>query len=473
MTLQKIWILTLGLVLFPFFSEASQQLSLQDYLKQVSALNGNFLAASKLAESYSLREAEGRGDFNPSLTGNFYYTDSHLAPLTSLSTTQTITWGGSLGLQTKLRTGTNINFSYSSLNYNYVGSPLYYPPPFYYNSPTLTLTQPLWKDFWAAYSKANEEAQVTSLKAQGLLQHFTKQQILFNSEMTYWKLSLYKQIVQADLDAIARTEKILKWNERRVAMNVSDKADVLESRAALKLKEFALQTDMEILRQTASQFNILRGRPGDLVNETLVQMDSVISGKISEEIKRTATRLDTLAAEQNAYSQRARAEANLEQLKPDVSLYGTGQFSGNNSNLTTATNNSWSSNNPLYTVGLKFTLSLDRDLVDNAREGNRAAQMAADYSAARAKLELEQDWADIKKRWLDVLRRLDMAKELESLQKEKLENERVRFSHGRTTSFQVLQFEGNYSDSQLTRLRIENEAVMIKAQARLFNGGNS
>lgn len=70
-----------------------------------------------------------------------------------------------------------------------------------------------------------------------------------------------------------------------------------------------------------------------------------------------------------------------------------------------------------------------------------------------------------------MLRRLDMARELETLQKEKLDHERVRFSHGRTTSFQVLQFEGHYSEAQLTRLRMENEALLIKAQARLFNGG--
>lgn len=452
-------------------SASAATLSLQEYLKQVSNQNGKFLAAAKLAKSFELREVEGRGDFNPTLTGNIYYSDSHLAPLTSLSTTQTITWGGSLGLQTKLRTGTDVSFSYSALNYNYVGSPLYYPPPFYYNSPTLTLSQPLWKDFWGAYSKANEEAQVAALKAQALVQLFTEQQILFNAEMAYWKLSLYKQIVQFDLDGIGRTERILKWNEKRVSMNVSDKADVLEAQAAVKLKQLALQSDLEIMRQTASQFNILRGVEGDQVNDSLAAMDSVIAKRISEEIKQTAVRFDVLAEQTNAEAQRARAEASLETLKPDVKLYGTGQLSGNNSNFNTALNNSWTTNYPLYTVGLKFSVSLDVDLVQRASEGHRAAVQASEYSYARSKLELAQEWTDLKKRWADVLRRLDMARELETLQKEKLDHERVRFSHGRTTSFQVLQFEGHYSEAQLTRLRMENEALLIKAQARLFNGG--
>jgi outer membrane protein TolC len=77
---------------------------------------------------------------------------------------------------------------------------------------------------------------------------------------------------------------------------------------------------------------------------------------------------------------------------------------------------------------------------------------------------------DLQKHFKDAMSRLSLARDLEKLQGEKLKYERERFNSGRTTSFQVLQFEDNFSDASLSRLRVENELVAMRAKARLYNG---
>jgi outer membrane protein TolC len=119
---------------------------------------------------------------------------------------------------------------------------------------------------------------------------------------------------------------------------------------------------------------------------------------------------------------------------------------------------------------VKLTVPLDFGVVTDIRDGYRAQAMAQDYLANKARFDLEQDWQDLRERYREAIDQLQVARELEKVQDEKIVNERNRFQTGRTTSFQVLQFEDNFFDSQLNRLRIENQILSLRATARLYNG---
>ncbi len=448
-------------------------LSLQDYIKQVANQNQSYKASDSLIKSYDLRSGEASLDFMTYLVGNISYSDSRLTPESPFSPVDTINWGGNLGVQTKLRTGTLLDLEYNSNYTSLTGAGSFasaYPPPFYYNNPTLSITQPLWKDFMANLSKSMESSMLADFRSKSLIQKYQQQQISFNAETAYWQMALYKEILDFDRAAVARTEKILSWNKKRVAMNISDRSDLLQAQASMKLKELVLQTDLENQRQVSNQFNSLRNVSGDQVLENLSPIDVVTEKKLLQEIKRTGDRFDLQANIQNEEREKFNSDAAVEKVKPDISLYGNIQTSGLNTNYSNATSGALGINNPLYAIGVKLKVPLDFGLASQINEGNRAAQTAASYTVSRSKFELDQDWNNLQKRFKDVSVRYGMFKELVALQKEKLEHERLRFTQGRTTSFQVLQFEDDYSNAQLSRLRIENDAIVIIAQARLYNG---
>jgi len=79
-----------------------------------------------------------------------------------------------------------------------------------------------------------------------------------------------------------------------------------------------------------------------------------------------------------------------------------------------------------------------------------------------------QEWQDIVHKFAETKERLLAAETLESVQKEKLEHERQRQTKGRTTLFQVLTFETEYSNAQLARLKALTDLLQLAAKMRLY-----
>jgi len=458
------------ITLFGWPTHAHAELTLKDYINQVKTQNQGYRATQIAQDGFWYRESEGSIDFMPSLIGGASYSDDKKQQSSPLYGTQTISQNAYLGVQTKLRTGTNLSLTYNTTYAQVNGSTSIPSAGNYSNAPQISISQPLWKDFNAELSKAFEETTVLSLKAQALLQKFSSHQIIYSAETAYWRLALLRQVVNFDKDSIERTNKILKWNQKRVSMNVTDRADLLQAQAALKARELQFQTDEESLRQAASLFNSARGVRGDHVPEVLTPIEVGIEKMAASEVKRLADRADVTANVLNAQVQKAQAKLAAEKVKPDVSLYGTAAFNGRDSNQRIGTQQSWKSDYPTYTVGVKLTVPLGLGITSDIKEGYNASAQAAENASWRARFELDQDWSDLQKRFKDALTRLETARDLETLQSEKLEYERKRFGNGRTTSYQVLQFEDHFSDARLIRIRIINDIISLRALSRLYNG---
>jgi outer membrane protein TolC len=453
-------------------ASASSNLTIEEYQKQVAAQNENYRAGTMLVQAYENRMFEGSTDFTPNLIGGFNYNNNKAVQIVPLYYGNDIyNESGNLGVQTKLRTGTVVNFGYSATYAATFGSSQFPSTPFYGASPALTLTQPLWKDFGARLSESNEAAVQANYKALILSQKFTNRQILFNSQAAYWRLSLTRELLQYDKDAIDRAQKNYNLTSKRAYMNIADRADTLQTLTALKARELQYQTDSESMRQASSTFNSLRGIQNDLVNETIGLLDRSAEEFIVKQVERDGDRFDTSAAQMTAQYQKQLAKLNLEKNKPDIKIFGTIQFNGRGTTLAAATGESWNPDNPTYIAGLQMSIPLDAGLIDHINQGYNASATASEMIARRAYFDLNQDWNDLKKHLKDAIQRLSMARELEKLQDEKLKHEKVRLSSGRTTSFQVLQFEDNFSDAQAIRLRIQNEIITMFAQAMLYNGG--
>ncbi|MCC6277712.1 MAG: TolC family protein [Oligoflexia bacterium] len=454
----------------PSYAQNAKTLNLAEYLNQVKGQNEGYRAALHNQKAEELLESEGRVDFTPSFTADLSYTDDQKVPASAVYGTKTLYGTGVLGLNTKLRTGTKLGFSHTTQYSETYGSSFVASSGTFNYTPTVSLTQPLWKDFNANLSKANELAKKSSHKANAHNYKYAAQQILYGAEAAYWQLALLKQVTKFDQESIERTEKILQWNQRRVAMNVADRADLLQSQAALKQKQLQYQTDLEIMKQAAAQFNSLRNVRGDQVDEELSLMVNEVEKVVQKEIKRIHQRADVEAKIQAALAQKASANLASESVKPQVDLYGSVSFNGRNTDGSVALNDSWSSKHPTYVAGLKISIPLDVGLNSDLAQGAESAAQAAEATAWRSRFELDQDWVNLQRKYKDAASRLQLATELEKLQEEKLVHERKRFNNGRTTSFQVLQFEDHYSEARVIRLRVLNEIVTLHAQARLYNG---
>jgi hypothetical protein len=71
----------------------------------------------------------------------------------------------------------------------------------------------------------------------------------------------------------------------------------------------------------------------------------------------------------------------------------------------------------------------------------------------------------------EAKRTFELSKAIEHVQKEKMLHEKDRLQKGRSTTYQTLSFEQDYSSSQLSRIQAELQILQIIAKMKLFSIG--
>jgi outer membrane protein TolC len=67
-----------------------------------------------------------------------------------------------------------------------------------------------------------------------------------------------------------------------------------------------------------------------------------------------------------------------------------------------------------------------------------------------------------------LAKQLGLVKNLENIQKLKLDEERKKLNQGRSTTFQVLSFEQDYNNARAQRLSVELGAQQFISNLRMF-----
>jgi len=459
--------------------QPAQVLTLKKYLEEVRNYNETVRAAGLTQKSHTLKSLEPEEEFMPAFTAdvNKFFSKPYVAfgaPVTVIFD-HTDGYQGTFGLSKKWWTGTQTAVSYNAKYSDYFYSPLTSPgfiqdTGLWQAVTSISITQPLVKDFNAHVSRYLEDKVTNLNETAKSLSQFQVQQILAQAEGAYWRLVATRSVTEYKAATLKRTQRLYDWTARRARLNIADRSDLLQAEAALKLRTLELQTAREDQVTAARQFNSLRNIEGDGVPELLEKMSEAQIEAARQVLSRTAVRLDVVAAEKEMLARRAEAREQRERLKPDVSLYGQAQLFGQDTSYNTAQSGAFKTDYNAYQVGLKMTIPLDFGLISDVKQGYNAAAQAAEVQHSRKNFELDQDWRDLKKKFNDAIARLETARELERLQSDKLLYEKVRLDRGRSTNFQVLTFEEDYSSAQLNRLKIEAEVLSLRAQARLFNG---
>ena len=95
-------------------------------------------------------------------------------------------------------------------------------------------------------------------------------------------------------------------------------------------------------------------------------------------------------------------------------------------------------------------------------------EKAAQLGLAQKQYEEQVQWEDLTEKLKDAKERFQLAEVMETAQSEKLTYERQRLKQGRTTTYQQLLIEQEYTLSSLLKVRAAFEALQIRAQMKLY-----
>lgn len=99
--------------------------------------------------------------------------------------------------------------------------------------------------------------------------------------------------------------------------------------------------------------------------------------------------------------------------------------------------------------------------------------MAAEQNYQRKLFEQDQQWNDLSAKFEDAKIKLVLIEKIEEAQKIKAHNERDRLNRGRTVTFQVLNFEQDYAQSELARIQSETNILNIYSQLKAYSAGGT
>ncbi len=467
------------ILLFPLLAISSEKLTLEKYLEEVKKSNDEYRAAVINKSGLEERMYEPHLLYTPQFFINLqHYDDKRPNNLSAFLGTETINENLSFGISKQFSFGLQTSISYKIMHTSLYGlntqilNPIApgsnFTTRYFDTSVSLELNQPLWKNSFGRSNKWKTEAAISAVKASSLIEAFKAKSILVDAESKYWRLALAREVIKVQSLSLERAKAIRDFNLRREKLNLIDRAELLQSEAAVKAKILEYETVIDEEREARKAFNILRNIDSDKVDEELETADvKELSQK--EPFKRLKDREDVLAAMEGMKAAVAQADIAADNTLPSFDLFSNLSLNGRDTNFKNSLDESFGKEQPFALIGAKLTMPLDFSLTKNIRAGYRKASQVASLNYKKKRFDQETLWNELLQKFIDAKKRLLISIELEKLQLEKLNAEKKRHKEGRSTTFQVFLFEQEYLQSQLLRIKTQGIVLGILTQMKLFN----
>lgn len=447
-------------------------ITLDGFLEEVRQGNQMYQAAALKSEGAELRSDEYKLLTRPNLIANANYVKTEVEAASALAPTEQTTKTYGLGIEQTTNFGLTGQLLWNVVqlknNLNVPGIPIL--NDYTTSSPQLTLSQSLWRNFGGMEIRATkqlQEAQALNVKFQ---QTFEQIQIMANAETAYWQLALAREGIAATREVLALTERSQKWSVNRQRLALTDRADLLQSNAALLGRQLELQSSIDAEKVAARAFNTMRGVNSDTVDGNLSSFDPTMIETLQVPA-RVEKRADVLARQQNLRVAEASSRLGRAKNMPTVNLTGTMGLNGLDPSTGAAIRESYGTDHPNYAIGFNARIPLDIGTINDNRQGYKKEEVAAQVEYQRALFEQERLWNDSVNRFREASGRYKLALTMEKAQKEKVEYERSRHGRGRTTLYQVILFETDYANAQYSRIRAQTDILNVYAQLKTFGGG--
>ena len=451
----------LSLILFAHVSGA-QVLTLQDYKKQVFEKDPKTISLRSQMESYDKVKSQADMLTSVNVFANAGWLDDQ-RPTTNpgFQGNQTLSETLTLGLQQQTAYGLKWSLSqnYQKTDIKNANSTAIPQPKYYDNFPKLELSLPLWRN-WLGKETQSDQSQI---RLQSEVQ-YKKAKIDWiqrqnEIEETYFNLLSKQETYQIQKDSLARAQKILQWSESRFKRNLIDEGDLFQAQAAVQSRELNLVTAFNELQMATRNFNSLLGIASD---ETKVQLqgENINLARLNLNKNEAKKRLDIELRADQIEAQKRSYQAQKEKMKPSLDLQVQGWTQGRDVTYRSAQKNTFKDEDYLF-VGVGFSMPLDQFKASRIRTGYSDLIQSQQQLEEVRQRDLALNWQDTVDQASQIKQQLEIVRRLEDLQRKKADSERSKLNQGRSTTFQVLNFEQEYL---LTR----NQRIQTEFLARQF-----
>ncbi|MDH4468981.1 MAG: hypothetical protein QE271_13060 [Bacteriovoracaceae bacterium] len=412
--------------------------------------------------------------YSPYSFGSFGYSDDERQKLnTQFVGVETIGKFYEFGVGKRFNSGAELKLGYTNQFADIRGTVLQdvtaYEPAL-----KLSLAIPLWRNFgggeWSYQAKTTEfrwRSQIYAAKQ-------TEKNLLTYSENLYWQYATLLAIKEIQIQGLKRSKEIENWASNRVKNSLGDQSDLYQSQAVVVGKELNLNETEDKIQSLKKAIETLLNREEkvsdahqwEMPKEIPLPQAQMITNAGGSETPMTTSEVQAIyyqsESEQNSYQE------TKEQNRFKLDLVADYAWTSRERGFNDSWNELKTGDFPWWTLAIKYEQSLDFGSIQNVEAGQYKLINASKKDYQNALQKAQKDWLLMVNQWSLLEKKQKLCAKLELIQQNKLDFERKRLRTGRTTTFQVLQFEFDYLQSQLQHLQTKLELWNLKSQAQNY-----
>lgn len=333
------------------------------------------------------------------------------------------------------------------------------------SQPSVELRLPLISGGFGRKLRAEHEALTLQKRTEALLAEIELDQKFQEAKTLFWSTVLQYETIASQKESLERIKKIFNIAQAQSKRNLEASSNLLQARSALEQTELELQVAQLRGAQLEKLLSIVLSRFSNL---SLPTYDFSKFSKISEgEHRGGVSAQDRLASLSQALQTRL-AGVGYEESRPRLDLISTYSQDGRDSALGTALGESLKPSDPTLFVGLQWRIPLDGGIAQRSRARQLAIGQAATLRKAYVERDLtpalSQDLVSQYNRSVDLMA---MTRKLEQTQVEKINNERALLGQGRSSMYQVLQFELDLARAKASKYSLALDIEKLNQQLAL------
>ena len=322
--------------------------------------------------------------------------------------------------------------------------------------PKLELSLPLWRNWLGSETQAEQDKSKLQLEAAAKQAEINWIQRQAEVEEVYFQLLSKKEVFDIQKDSLGRAEKIENWTQSRFQRNLVDEGDFFQAQAAVQARQLDVIKAEVDLKNAARIFNSLRNLESEQVSENLKNENLDLS-RLKLNAFEKKERLDLQARQDQIQSQKSMALAEREKLKPSLDLQVQGYTQGRGNTYSAAERRTFQDEDYLF-VGVGFSMPLDQVKTSQIRSGYSEISKAQEQAEQSRLRDVGLTWSETVEKANQLKKQVEILRTLEVLERKKADSERNKLNRGRSTTFQVLNFEQDYNSARNQRINLEFQA---------------
>lgn len=471
------WVRLLSFALF-FHSiqgfSATRGLSLEQFLSEVQGRNKLFQMNQNSREAAQSKKVAGDISLVPvlSLSGS-YLTDkkqpNFMGSPESSSTRYT------LGFAKKFSSGTQVKLTGDVAEYvnKDIANPALSSTYGQYaaGSLGLALSQSLWKDAFGHGTRLRQQREEETALLEMTAVDLQERQLLADAESTFWDYIYLQEERQIREASLQRAKRIENWVARRFRDGIGDRADLMNAKALVASRQMQLlMTQDEYLAVQKKIYDWLEISSSEAPLVLTAELDQKRPLRSFVKGEGSVVRLDSYL---NALEAKVKSLGALEaedSLRSDLVLaasYNTNAYE-NQGKIPDATSHLTETKTPTAVVSLTWTYLLDTEVKKAALNQSRKEAMAARLKGERKRLESDSAWSEIQRRYDELGKKIEAAKQIAEFQMERTKAEQDKLSKGRSITSQVITSEQDAAEAALNLSKLKVEQRKLEAQGRMF-----